>query len=43
VVDPPVENEEHARNIANQAYRLLRLWDMIPGTEADGIDRWRQA
>jgi transcriptional regulator with XRE-family HTH domain len=36
VVDPPVENEEHARNIANQAYRLLRLWDVIPGTEADG-------
>lgn len=36
VVDPPVENEEHARNIANQAYRLLRLWHVIPGTEADG-------
>lgn len=36
VVDPPVENEEHARNIANQAYTLLRLWDVIPGTEADG-------
>jgi hypothetical protein len=29
VIDPPVENEEHARNIANQAYRLLRLWDVI--------------
>lgn len=26
----------HARNIANQAYRLLRLWDVIPGTQADG-------
>jgi uncharacterized membrane-anchored protein YhcB (DUF1043 family) len=36
VVDPPVENEEHARSIANQAYRLLRHWDVIPGTEADG-------
>lgn len=36
VVDPPVENEEHARNIANQAYRLLRLWDVIPATQADG-------
>ncbi|CCD86689.1 conserved protein of unknown function [Bradyrhizobium sp. ORS 285] len=36
VVDPPVENEEHARKIANQAYRLLRIWDVIPGTEADG-------
>lgn len=36
IVDPAIENEEHARNIANQAYRLLRLWDVIPGTEADG-------
>lgn len=36
VIDPPVENEEHARNVANQAYRLLRLWDVIPGTQADG-------
>lgn len=36
VVDPPVENEEHGRNIANQAYRLLRIWDVIPGTQADG-------
>ncbi|MEZ2142245.1 XRE family transcriptional regulator [Bradyrhizobium sp. DN5] len=36
VVDPPVENEEQARNIANQAYRLLRIWDVIPGTGADG-------
>jgi transcriptional regulator with XRE-family HTH domain len=36
VIDPPVENEEQARNIANQAYRLLRLWDVIPGTKADG-------
>jgi transcriptional regulator with XRE-family HTH domain len=36
VTDRPVENEEHARNIANQAYRLLRLWDVIPGTRADG-------
>jgi transcriptional regulator with XRE-family HTH domain len=36
IVDAPVEDEEHARNIANQAYRLLRLWDVIPGTNADG-------
>ncbi|TWB93196.1 Xre family transcriptional regulator [Bradyrhizobium macuxiense] len=36
VVDPPVENEEQARNIASQAFRLLRLWDVIPGTAADG-------
>ena len=36
VIDAPVENEEQARNIADQAYRLLRLWDVIPGTRADG-------
>jgi hypothetical protein len=36
VVDPPVENPEQARNIANQAYRLLRIWNVIPGTAADG-------
>jgi uncharacterized membrane-anchored protein YhcB (DUF1043 family) len=36
VVDPPAENPEHARNIANQAYRLLRIWNVIPGTGADG-------
>jgi uncharacterized membrane-anchored protein YhcB (DUF1043 family) len=36
VVDPPGENPEHARNIANQAYRLLRIWNVIPGTGADG-------
>jgi transcriptional regulator with XRE-family HTH domain len=36
VIDPPVDNEEHARNIANQAYRLLRLWDVIPGARVDG-------
>ncbi|MBB4395075.1 helix-turn-helix transcriptional regulator [Bradyrhizobium sp. ERR14] len=36
VTDPPVENEDQARNVANQAYRLLRLWDVIPGTRSDG-------
>jgi hypothetical protein len=36
VVDTPPENAEHARNIATQAYRLLRLWTVIPGTMADG-------
>ncbi|MGA2054692.1 MAG: XRE family transcriptional regulator, partial [Bradyrhizobium sp.] len=36
VVDPLAENPEHARNIANQAYRLLRIWNVIPGTGADG-------
>jgi transcriptional regulator with XRE-family HTH domain len=36
VVDAPVENEALAHNVANQAYRLLRLWDVIPGTNVDG-------
>jgi transcriptional regulator with XRE-family HTH domain len=36
VVEPPPENAEHARNIATQAYRLLRLWTVIPSTMADG-------
>jgi hypothetical protein len=36
IVDAPVENEELARNIANHAYGLLRLWNVIPGTNADG-------
>jgi transcriptional regulator with XRE-family HTH domain len=35
ITEAPVENEELARNVANQAYRLLRLWDVIPGTNAD--------
>lgn len=36
VVDEPPEDEEAARDIATQAYRLLRLWDAIPGTNVDG-------
>jgi hypothetical protein len=36
LVDKPLENEEHARNLANQAYRLLRLWSVVPGTTAEG-------
>jgi transcriptional regulator with XRE-family HTH domain len=36
IVDKSLENEEHARNLANQAYRLLRLWSVVPGTTADG-------
>jgi transcriptional regulator with XRE-family HTH domain len=36
VVDPPAENAEHARQISNQAYSLLRQWNVIPGTGADG-------
>jgi hypothetical protein len=46
VVETPPKNPEHARNIATQAYRLLRLWTVIPGTMADGkidgaaLDAW---
>ena len=46
IVDKPPENEEMARNVANQAYRLLRLWNVIPGTNVDGsidgakLDAW---
>ncbi|BAQ15605.1 helix-turn-helix domain-containing protein [Methyloceanibacter caenitepidi] len=36
VVDPEPENPEHARAVAMQAYRLLDLWDRVPGTRADG-------
>lgn len=36
VVDTLPENIEHAQNVATHAYRLLRLWDVIPGTMADG-------
>src|SRR5205807_8323435 len=36
VVEAPPANAEHARNIATQAYTLLRLWTVIPGTIDDG-------
>lgn len=36
VVDPEPEDPERARMIANQAYRLLDLWNRIPGTREDG-------
>lgn len=36
VVQPEPENAEHARAVANQAYRLLELWNRIPGTRDDG-------
>lgn len=35
VKEPEPENPEQARAIANQAYRLLDLWDHIPGRRAD--------
>jgi transcriptional regulator with XRE-family HTH domain len=36
VVDPEPEDPEHARAVATQAYRLLELWNQIPGTRDDG-------
>jgi len=36
VVDPEPENPEQARTVATQAYRLLELWNRIPGTCDDG-------
>ncbi len=36
VVDPEPEDPERARTVARQAYRLLDLWDRIPGTRDDG-------
>jgi transcriptional regulator with XRE-family HTH domain len=37
VVDPEQRDPERARAIAHQAYRLLDLWDRLPGTRDDGI------
>jgi hypothetical protein len=36
VVEPDPEDSEHARTVATQAYRLLELWNRIPGTRDDG-------
>jgi hypothetical protein len=36
VVEPEPENPEQARAMATQAYRLLELWNRIPGTRDDG-------
>ena len=36
VIDPEPEDPEHARRVATQAYRLLGLWNRIPGTRDDG-------
>ncbi|KAB0684801.1 helix-turn-helix domain-containing protein [Burkholderia territorii] len=36
VADVESENPEHAHAVANQAYRLLELWDRLPGTRDDG-------
>jgi hypothetical protein len=37
VVDPEPQDPEHARAVATQAYRLLELWNQIPGTRDDGM------
>lgn len=40
VVEGEPENTEHAKNFANQAYRLLELWNRLPGTrDDDTIDK----
>jgi len=36
VVEPEPPNPEHARAVATQAYRLLELWNRIPGTRENG-------
>jgi hypothetical protein len=36
VIEPEPENPKQARAIAHQAYRLLELWDRLPGTRDDG-------
>ena len=36
VVDPEPPDPEQARAVATQAYRLLELWNRIPGTRDDG-------
>lgn len=35
VVEPEPEDHDNAVAVATQAYRLLELWDRIPGTRAD--------
>jgi hypothetical protein len=36
VTEPEPEDPERARALADQAYRLLKLWDRLPGTRDDG-------
>jgi len=36
VVDVEPESPEHARAVAHQAYRLLEIWNRLPGTRDDG-------
>lgn len=36
VIDVEPDNPEQRRAVAHQAYRLLELWDRLPGTRGDG-------
>lgn len=36
IVDDEPENSEQARAVADQAYRLLELWNRLPGTQDEG-------
>ena len=36
LVEDPPEDKERAKSIATQAYNLLRLWNVLPGTTSDG-------
>jgi transcriptional regulator with XRE-family HTH domain len=46
IIEPDPADPQQARTVATQAYRLLELWDRIPGTRADGsidgerLERW---
>ena len=46
VVDPEPEDPDQARVVAEQAYRLLELWNRVPGTRDDGtidgevLEKW---
>jgi hypothetical protein len=36
IIEPEPANPEQARAVASQAYRLLSLWNRLPGTRDDG-------
>jgi hypothetical protein len=37
VLETPPANLEHSQNIATQAYNVLRLWEIVPGTMPNGM------
>lgn len=49
VVEDPPADPERAQRLGTQAYRLLNLWSVVPGTQADGsidatqLDEWVRA